>query len=112
MVFVGVEPGPKPSWDSNTTRSVSAAAALTNLSNNGEYRRRRPSPLLNFSTNFDLPAPVVTTTEKKESYKEISRRLDCKCGICAFSFTFVSSFALSVCLYECASHIFLYSRQN
>lgn len=71
------EPGPRPSWDSNTTRTPTVAA--TNPIETTPYRRRRPSPLLNFSTNFDLPSPppITVTNEKRESYKEISRRLDC-----------------------------------
>lgn len=81
-----LEPGPKPSWDTNTTsRPLSTTISNSNLfdSSYNSRRNRRPSPLNSFSTNFELPSlsspsPVAATTEKKESYKEISRRLDCK----------------------------------
>ncbi|CAG9814888.1 unnamed protein product [Phaedon cochleariae] len=72
------EPGPRPSWDSSTERTGSTSS---------DYTRRRP-PMLRSFTDFDYdPMPYLPSTyqpsggaKKKEgeSYKEISRRLDCK----------------------------------
>ncbi|KAL3271683.1 hypothetical protein HHI36_022156 [Cryptolaemus montrouzieri] len=72
-----LEPGPKPSWDSNTQRSTAPSSPP---------RRRRFEPTIytDFSqfdptdylpSNYRIPKPKI---EKGESYKEISRRLDCK----------------------------------
>ncbi|KYB26077.1 TRAF-type zinc finger domain-containing protein 1 isoform X1 [Tribolium castaneum] len=65
------EPGPRPSWDSTTQRSE-----------NSYTPRPRPPPL-SFSSfdasvysSYSTPSPIKK--EKGESYKEISRRLDCK----------------------------------
>ncbi|XP_045468754.1 TRAF-type zinc finger domain-containing protein 1-like isoform X2 [Harmonia axyridis] len=68
------EPGPKPSWDSTTQKT------------NSPPRRRRFEPTIytDFSqfdptdylpSNYRIPKAKI---EKGESYKEISRRLDCK----------------------------------
>lgn len=75
-----LEPGPRPSWDSTTQRSASASSTL-------DSPRRRPVDHL---ANFDYdPLPYMPNAfqaglrpqgikiEKGESYKEISRRLDC-----------------------------------
>ncbi|XP_023021846.2 TRAF-type zinc finger domain-containing protein 1 isoform X1 [Leptinotarsa decemlineata] len=73
------EPGPRPSWDSVTQRSS------TNIDS---PIRRRPPPFRPI-TDFDYdPMPYLPSSyqvpgggaKKKEgeSYKEISRRLDCK----------------------------------
>ncbi|XP_018576774.1 TRAF-type zinc finger domain-containing protein 1 isoform X2 [Anoplophora glabripennis] len=75
------EPGPRASWDSTTQRSASTNSIETSI-------RRRPQPLRSFA-DFDYdPMPYLPSsysipgggTKKKEgeSYKEISRRLDCK----------------------------------
>ncbi|XP_044762904.1 TRAF-type zinc finger domain-containing protein 1-like isoform X2 [Coccinella septempunctata] len=67
------EPGPRPSWESTTQKSSSPP------------RRRRFEPTIytDFSqfdptdylpSNYQIPKPKI---EKGESYKEISRRLDC-----------------------------------
>ncbi|KAG5877116.1 hypothetical protein JTB14_020456 [Gonioctena quinquepunctata] len=71
------EPGPKPSWDSSTQRNSASVDSSI----------RRPPTLRSF-TDFDYdPMPYLPTSyqvpgggaKKKEgeSYKEISRRLDC-----------------------------------
>ncbi|KAJ8910430.1 hypothetical protein NQ315_012572 [Exocentrus adspersus] len=75
------EPGPRASWDSTTQRSASSASIETST-------RRRPVPFRSFA-DFDYdPMPYLPSSysapgagiKKKEgeSYKEISRRLDCK----------------------------------
>ncbi|XP_049824891.1 TRAF-type zinc finger domain-containing protein 1 isoform X2 [Aethina tumida] len=79
--FLKLKDGPRPSWDSTTQRSASASSAL-------DSPRRRPVDHL---ANFDYdPLPYMPNAfqaglrpqgikiEKGESYKEISRRLDCK----------------------------------
>ncbi|KAJ8981878.1 hypothetical protein NQ317_008226 [Molorchus minor] len=72
------EPGPRASWDSSTQRTTMTETTT----------RRRPQPFRSF-VDFDYdPMPYLPSSyqapgggaKKKEgeSYKEISRRLDCK----------------------------------
>lgn len=67
-----LEPGPRPSWDSTTQRSESTVSS---------HPRPRPFSLLD-TTLYSFPptysSSPTTPKEKGESYKEISRRLDCK----------------------------------
>ncbi|CAH0549092.1 unnamed protein product [Brassicogethes aeneus] len=82
------EPGPRPSWDSTTQRSSSSSGIASGLESS-YTPRRRPSPLTSFNFDYD-PMPYMPQSysapggppgikiEKGESYKEISRRLDCK----------------------------------
>jgi hypothetical protein len=71
------EPGPRASWDSSTQRSATESSPI---------QRPRPAPLRSFSgfdsTVYSFPStyspPPTVPKEKGESYKEISRRLDCK----------------------------------
>jgi hypothetical protein len=71
------EPGPRASWDSSTQRSATESSPI---------QRPRPAPLRSFSgfdsTLYSFPStyspPPAVPKEKGESYKEISRRLDCK----------------------------------
>ncbi|KAK9746239.1 hypothetical protein QE152_g6320 [Popillia japonica] len=69
------EPGPRPSWDSSTERQPEPSY----------YRRQRPEPIYTVNS-FDFSplynsysATSVTASEndKRETYKDISRRLDC-----------------------------------
>ncbi|XP_030756636.1 TRAF-type zinc finger domain-containing protein 1-like isoform X2 [Sitophilus oryzae] len=71
------EPGPQPSWESTTQRSASASNIETSQS-----RRRFRFTDFDFDPTPYLPAayqPGGGLKKKEgESYKEISRRLDCK----------------------------------
>lgn len=86
LLFIFTEPGPRPTWEAPVSRTSSESA----------IRRRRFSPLRSFSTNFDLPPmdPLPSTNEKKESYKDLSRRLDCK-------FCFAQCYLLYALLFAC-----------
>lgn len=76
ILFTVLEPGPRASWESTTQRSASTSNVDT-----ASTRRLR-------FTGFDYdPTPYLPAAyqpggglKKKdvESYKEISRRLDCK----------------------------------
>lgn len=84
-LFLLPEPGPKPTWESRTERMPSASSEM-------DSGRNRPPPYRQFSTTFDISQYMTYSPssinmngnnygqkeEKKESYKEISRRLDCK----------------------------------
>ncbi|GJQ75358.1 putative Rab subfamily of small GTPases [Trypoxylus dichotomus] len=70
------EPGPRPSWDSNTERPAEPSY----------IRRQRPEPIytvnsFDFSPLYNSYSATSLTTsenEKRESYRDMSRRLDCK----------------------------------
>lgn len=75
------EPGPKPSWDSATERQNTGRSS----SSVNEGAIRRPPPLTYETTrsiyeNYTPPIydDPLNSHEKKESYKDISRRLDCE----------------------------------
>ena len=75
--FFFTEPGPRASWDSATQR--------TTTTDTPSSPRPRPAPLRPFSsfdsTLYSFPATnsAPPVKDKSETYKEISRRLDCKC---------------------------------
>lgn len=70
-----IEPGPRASWDSNTERQQEPSY----------IRRQRPEPIYTLDS-FDFSpvynsysaSSIVSDSEKRESYRDISRRLDCK----------------------------------
>ncbi|KRT83130.1 hypothetical protein AMK59_4087, partial [Oryctes borbonicus] len=69
------EPGPRPSWDSNTERPTEPSY----------IRRQRPEPIYTVNSfdftplynSYSASSLVTSENDKRESYKEISRRLDC-----------------------------------
>ncbi|KAJ8969565.1 hypothetical protein NQ314_001686 [Rhamnusium bicolor] len=81
-IFLVLEPGPRPSWDSTTQRSdISPVESST---------RRRPQPFRSFAdfdydpmpylpSSYSVPGGGSAKKKEGESYKEISRRLDCEC---------------------------------
>lgn len=86
------EPGPRPTWDSSSQRSTSSATNSRSAStasnsaspfSDGNYR---PMPLRTTSlldtTLYSFPEeyrpPVRQSKANAESYKQITRRLDCK----------------------------------
>ncbi|XP_060533214.1 TRAF-type zinc finger domain-containing protein 1-like isoform X2 [Cylas formicarius] len=76
------EPGPRPSWDSAVERTASTSTSTNPTSPRRRFERLRlndfdydPMPYL--PSSYSVPGGSSIKKKEGESYKEISRRLDC-----------------------------------